>query len=308
MVFIYSLYFTLTRDYYFIRKQNSRLMVLPPTQHFEDIIQSPSALNKMFAGLDISSLACFCLFFLVFHLRCLGMSLFLFPLLGVHCAFWTEGLWPCIYYGKLSVTAPSDCASLCLLFSGSSLKATPGFLLLQLISLPTPSCPSPYSPVPHSKSFSHISLKSNSFLFNYFYSWLACPLRLFYLLTIIFISRRYIRVFSRSVCCFSNLQCSFTIVLPLSSLVILTPASQEHLPSPEVPTCPSHLLTLLRWDVFPVWLATFYCSSSLAGVVSTTRALGFSFALQDDFTLISEGSTGFHRSGPDSMVISQLKG
>lgn len=165
-LYLQSLYFTLPLEYYYIWIQNSRLVVVSCPQHFEDIIQSSSAMNKMLASRDIWVLGLHLSFFFlpsVSPTMCLDINLFLFLLRGVHCASWTYELRPCTYYGKFSAIIPSDSAAPMLFpFSGSSQKVTLDFLILKFISL-NHSYFHLRMPQWNSKQFPHVSLKSDSF-------------------------------------------------------------------------------------------------------------------------------------------------
>lgn len=165
-LYLQSLYFTLPLEYYYIWIQISRLVVVSRPQHFEDIIQSSSAMNKMLASLDICVLGLHLSFFFlpsVSPTMCLDMNLFLFILPGVHCASWTYELRPCtITETSQPLYHQISAAPMLFPFSGSSQKVTLDFLVLKFVSLNHS-----YFHLRmlqwNSKQFPHVPLKSDSF-------------------------------------------------------------------------------------------------------------------------------------------------
>jgi len=143
------------------------------------------------------------------------------------------------------------------------------------------------------KQFLQNPSKMNSFLFIYIHS--SC---LTYALRLLEVSRSSTWFLSKSVCSLPNLWCSF--IAALLSLIILTKWFLSHVPGAPF-SCLQHLPKLLHDDSFPCVTGMFYFKFILSMSGFLCWVPGCSSALQDSFTLISEGS---HSSGPDFVLIS----
>ena len=119
-----------------------------------------------------------------------------------------------------------------------------------------------------------------------------------YALRLLEVSRNSTWFLSKSMCSLPNLWRSFIAVL--LSLIILTKWFLSHVPGAPF-SCLQHLPKLLCNDSFPCVTGMFYLKLILSMSGFFYWVPGCSSALQDSFTLISEGS---HNSGPDFVLIS----